>query len=58
MWHVQRQKRSVQGSEEKPKGKLALGRPRHGWEDNIKIDLQEIDWDSMNWVDLVEDRNL
>ena len=50
MWHVQGEKRSVQGFEEKPKGKTALGRPRHRWEDNIKTDLQEIDWDSMNWV--------
>ena len=28
----------------KPKGKRPLGRPRHRWEDNIKIDLQEVGW--------------
>jgi hypothetical protein len=27
----------------KPEGKKPLGRPRHGWEDNIKMDLQEVD---------------
>jgi len=37
---------------------MAVGRPRHRWEDNIKTDLQEIEWDSMNWVHLVKDRNL
>jgi hypothetical protein len=50
--------RSVQSFEEKPKGNMALERPRHRWEDNIKTDLQEIDWDSMKWVDLVKNRNL
>ena len=38
----------------KPEGKRPLGRPRHGWEDNIKIDLQEV---GMDWVDLAEDRD-
>jgi hypothetical protein len=28
----------------KPEGKRKLGRPRRGWKDNIKLDLQEIDW--------------
>ena len=28
----------------KPEGKRALGRPRHRWEDNIKMDLQEVEW--------------
>jgi hypothetical protein len=58
MWHAQNEKRSVQDFEEKPKGKLALGRPRGRWEDNIKTNLQEIDWDSINGFDLVKDRNL
>jgi len=34
-------KRCVQG---KPEGKRLLGRPRHRWEDNIKMDLQEVGW--------------
>ena len=28
----------------KPEGKRSLGRPRHRWEDNIKMDLQEVGW--------------
>ena len=28
----------------KPEGKRPLGRPRHRWEDNIKMDLQEVEW--------------
>ena len=45
--HVERmgESRGVYGVlVEKPKGKRPLGRPRHRWEDNIKIDIQEVDW--------------
>jgi hypothetical protein len=31
---------------------MALGRPRHGWEDNIKMDLREIGIDGVNWIQL------
>jgi hypothetical protein len=41
----------------KPEGKKPLGRPRHTWVDHIKIDLREIDWDGMGWIDLVQDLN-
>jgi hypothetical protein len=41
----------------KPEGKRPLGRPRRRWEDNIKIDLRELGWGGMGWVDLAEDRN-
>ena len=41
----------------KPKGKRPLGRPRHRWEDNIRMDLDEIDFNAGNWVDLAQDRN-
>jgi hypothetical protein len=34
-----------------------LGRPRHKWVDNIKIDLREIGWDGMDWIDLAQDRD-
>ena len=34
----------------KPTGKKTLGRPRRGWEDNIRMDLKEIN--TRNWVDL------
>jgi len=32
----------------KPEGKCSLGRPRHGWEDNIKMDLQDGGWGGMD----------
>jgi hypothetical protein len=38
-------------------GKRPLGRPRCRWVDNIKIDLTEIGWGSMNWIDLAQDRD-
>jgi hypothetical protein len=36
----------------KPEGKRQLGRSRRRWVDNIKMDLREIRWDSMDWIDL------
>jgi hypothetical protein len=39
----------------KTKGKRPLGRPRHRWVDNIKTDLRETGWVSMDWIDLAED---
>jgi hypothetical protein len=38
-------------------GKIPLGRPRRRWVDNIKIDRREIGWDSMDWIDLAQDRD-
>jgi hypothetical protein len=34
-----------------------LRRPRRRWEDNIKLDLREIGWGGMNWIDLAKDRD-
>ena len=39
-----------------PTGKRPLGRPRHRWEDNIRMDLKEIVINSRNWVDSAQDR--
>jgi hypothetical protein len=33
------------------------GRPRRRWVDNIKMDLREIGWDGMDWIDLAQDRD-
>jgi hypothetical protein len=41
----------------KPEGRRPLGRPRHRWEDNIKMDLREVGWVDMDWIDLVQDRD-
>ena len=40
----------------KPTGKSLLGRPRHRWKDNIRIDLKEIGINMRNWVDLAQGR--
>ena len=37
-------------------GKRLLGRSRHRWEDNIRMDFEEIGINAGNWVDLVQDR--
>jgi hypothetical protein len=42
---------------EKFEGKRQLGRPMHRWVDNIKIDLQEVGWGSMDRIDLAQDRD-
>jgi hypothetical protein len=39
----------------KPEEKRLLGRPRRRWVDNIKIDLREIGWDDVDWIDLAQD---
>jgi len=41
----------------KPEGKRPLGRPRSRWEDNIKMDLQEVGCGDMDWIELAQDRN-
>jgi hypothetical protein len=40
----------------KPEGKRPLGRLRRRWVDNTKINLREIGWGGMNWIDLVQDQ--
>jgi hypothetical protein len=41
----------------KPEGKSPLGRPRRRWVENIKMDLGEIGWDGIDWIDLAQDRD-
>jgi hypothetical protein len=40
-----------------PEGRRPLGSLRRRWEDNIKMDLPEIGWESMDWIDLAQDRD-
>jgi hypothetical protein len=40
-----------------PEGKIPLGRSRRGWVDNIKMDLREIGWYGMDWIDLARNRD-
>jgi hypothetical protein len=41
----------------KPEGRRPLGRPRHRWEDNIKVDLLEVGLGGMDWINLAHDRD-
>jgi hypothetical protein len=41
----------------KPEGKRPLRRPRHRWEDIIRMDLREIGWGGMHWIDQAQDRD-
>jgi hypothetical protein len=41
----------------RPEGKRPIGRPRRRWEDNIKMDLQDVGWGGMDWIDMAEDRD-
>jgi hypothetical protein len=41
----------------KPEGKRPLGRPRRRWDDNIRMDLREIGWGGMDWIDLAQNRD-
>jgi hypothetical protein len=41
----------------KPEGKRLLGRPRGRWEDNIRMDLQEVGCEYMDWIGLAQDKD-
>jgi hypothetical protein len=41
----------------RPEGRRPLGRPRRRWEDNIKMDLKEVGWGGMDWIDMAQDRD-
>jgi hypothetical protein len=40
-----------------PEGKRPLGKPRRRWVENIKMELREIGWDGVDWIDLAEHRD-
>jgi hypothetical protein len=39
-----------------PEGKRLLKKPRHKWEDNIRMDVRESGWENVEWIHLVQDR--
>jgi hypothetical protein len=41
----------------KSERKRPLGRPRHRWEDDIKLDRQVVGWQGMDWIELAHDRD-
>jgi hypothetical protein len=41
----------------RPEGRRPVGRPRHRWEDNIKLDLQKVVCGCMDWIELAQDED-
>jgi hypothetical protein len=41
----------------RPEGSRPLGRPRRRWEDNIKMDLQEVRWEDVDWIHMAQDKD-
>jgi hypothetical protein len=41
----------------RPEGRRPLGKPRLRWEDNIEMDLQEVGWEGLDWIDMAQDRD-
>jgi hypothetical protein len=59
-WHVIRMEErggSYRDLLGKPEGRRPSARPRRRWEDNIKMDLQEMGWWGMDWIDVAQDRD-
>jgi len=55
MWRVwERREEFTRFLVVKPEGKRPIGRPRYSWEDNIKVNLEEIGWVGMDWIDVAE----
>jgi len=51
------EERRIQSLGGEPEGKRPLGRPRRRWEDNTKMDLQEVGCEDMDWIELTQDRD-
>jgi len=49
------EQRFIQGFRGEPEGKRPLLRPRHKWEDNIMLDIQEVGCVGIDWIDLAKD---
>ena len=53
----ERQERAYRILVGRPDKKKTLGGPTHRWEDNINMDLQDVQWGGINWIDLALDRD-
>ena len=51
------EERCIQGFGGGSEGMRPLGRPRHRWEDNINMELQEVECGRTDWIELAEDRD-
>jgi hypothetical protein len=56
MWYTWGREEVFTGFGWMPEGKRPLERPRHSWEDNIKMDLRELGINGANWILLAQDR--
>ena len=52
-----REERLIQGFGGETRERVPLGRPRHRWEDNIKMGLQEVRCGGMDWIKVAQDRD-
>ena len=57
MWHIWGGRDVYRVLVRKPEGKRPLGRPSRRWEDNIKMDLQEVGCGDMDWIYMAQDRD-
>jgi hypothetical protein len=55
MQHECGEEKRIQNIGGKVRRKRPLGRRRHRWVDDVKLNLREIGWDGMNWTDLAQD---
>jgi hypothetical protein len=51
------EERCIQDFVGKYEGKRSIGRPRRGRKDNIKMNLHEVGWGAMDWIELAQDRD-
>jgi len=56
MQHVWGEERRIQGFWGETRGMILLKRPRRKWEDNIKMDFEEIGCGDIDWIELTQDR--
>jgi len=57
MWRVWGEERRMEGLVGKREGKRPLVRPRYRWEDNTIMDIQEVGFGVMHWIELAQDRD-
>jgi hypothetical protein len=57
MWHAwERTENCTRLFDVKPEGKRPLGRPRRRWKDGIRMNVRDIGWEDVEWVQLAQDR--
>jgi hypothetical protein len=57
MWHAWERRGMCTGFDGKARGKRPLGRQRRRWKDGIRMDLKEIGWETVDWIQMAQDRD-